>query len=276
MTVMNALVQAAPYIHLLMKEDINLGIVDKSSNAFLCYMPSKEIDFQIKAGDPINPDDHNVQTALRGQVSHTYVSEDVYGVPFGAAAFPVYDDQGQIVGAIAVGYPMDKEQKLDQYMERIERIVTDLQEKIHTVASHSEELAAASDEVAAQSKNALENSEKTQDITNFIRSVSRQTNLLGLNASIEAARAGQYGAGFNVVAQEVRKLSNETSNATESIEQALSIISTNIGSLMENTSHIHQASKQQADLVQDFSYIMDSLSTVSEEMKQFMKQVMRS
>lgn len=59
--------------------------------------------------------------------------------------------------------------------------------------------------------------EETHEIINFIKRVSGQTKLLGLNASIEAARAGSAGTGFHVVAQEIRKLADDSSQSTQKI-----------------------------------------------------------
>lgn len=111
---------------------------------------------------------------------------------------------------------------------------------VQTVASASEELSASIEEISRQVTNAMtvttsttaqvETSSKTveglstaalkiDEVVNLINDIAEQTNLLALNATIEAARAGEAGKGFAVVASEVKQLATQTGKATEDISQ---------------------------------------------------------
>lgn len=274
MRTIEALAHVLPYIHMAFKGEAMMVVADKETGKVLNYLRANRIDAGYKVGQAINQDDRNLQAAFRGQKSDVVVPKEVYGTAFNALGFPI-EENGRIVGALGFGNPIDDKLKLDGYMDNLHEIISNLQDNIHTLASHSEELAATSEEIDKQAHIALNDAEKSNEVTSLIKSISRQTNLLGLNASIEAARAGQHGAGFNIVAQEVRKLSSETSTATENIEQSLANINTNLLNLKDNMGQINAASNEQAQLIQNFSEVIEELGTLSTEMKSFMNEVLK-
>lgn len=89
--------------------------------------------------------------------------------------------------------------------------------KISDIVSSITDIADSSKEVSVVIKELNESSKKIGDIIKIITSISAQTNMLALNAAIEAARAGDAGKGFNVVADEIRKLADESNKAATEI-----------------------------------------------------------
>ena len=269
-----ALVTALPYIQATLKNKAILVVGDKESNTIVSYLRGEQLDVGYKVGDLINPNDTNLVNALRGKSADNIVGEEVYGVPFNAMSFPIKDGR-EIVGVYGVGIPMQEQAELEKYMRSMNDIISNLSERVHIIAAHSEELAATTEEINGQAMKAREDAERSNGITDLIRAIANQTNLLGLNASIEAARAGEHGKGFNIVAQEVRKLSAQTASATGNIETSLKSINVNLTSLRENLNQINQASTEQASLVQDFSVIISDLDNLSSEIYRFVLNQMR-
>ena len=136
---------------------------------------------------------------------------------------------------------------------------TEADSNVQTVASASEQLSASSAEIAKQITNvaqkssrasheALNTSQQVSELNNLadsigevigaIKDIAEQTNLLALNATIEAARAGEAGKGFAVVADEVKKLAMETAQKTEQIDDRVGRIQNAIRSSVEAVQRI--------------------------------------
>ncbi|MWV46419.1 methyl-accepting chemotaxis protein [Paenibacillus sp. HJL G12] len=271
MNILDVIIAAIPYIKQITGGNIMIGVTDREK--FLLYEPSNTIDFGLKAGDPIPEEDANLRTALAGHRSSTQLPAEIYGHRILAAAIPVVDDQGQVVGTLATAQSYENQERLEQYMGRIEDISNRLVEMVQNVAAHSEELSATSEHILDNSKNAVQESSNVNKTIDFIRNISSQTNILGLNASIEAARAGQLGAGFNVVAKEVRKLSEDTKRATLQISETLGSVQHSIRQMETDFTQIASSSQEQAVLVTEFMDVIEQLNRTGEDMKKFVSQL---
>ena len=92
---------------------------------------------------------------------------------------------------------------------------------IHELVQQNETVADSMTEISRVSEQLVTGSDAIKNVVTTIREIAGQTNLLALNAAIEAARAGEAGRGFAVVAEEVRKLAEQSSAATNEIEQTI-------------------------------------------------------
>lgn len=274
MNIVDALVAASPYFKIMLREH-NLMIAVTDMEKFRYYVPSEDLDLGIKAGDAISLDDPTLRRALvDGETSANRIAEHFYGTAINSAATPIRDEGGHIVGALAIGFSLRNEQKLEQFTELIGSIGGQLTDMVQTVAAHSEELTASSTQILDNSRQAVQNSAEINKVASFIREISEQTNLLGLNAAIEAARAGEAGAGFGVVASEVRKLSSGTKEATVNIERSLKQVQDSIRQMESEITSITQSSNQQAELVTEFSNVIEHLNSVSQELKTFIESML--
>lgn len=141
------------------------------------------------------------------------------------------------------------------------------------ISATMEELAASASDVT-NNQSALNQeignvsvmSEKINDVVNFTRKISDQTRLLGLNAAIEAARAGHAGLGFGVVAEEIRKLSGDSKNTVEKIKEYTDKIhdSVNKTAAMGNTTA--QIAGQQASALEHVAASIDKISKMAEQL----------
>ena len=151
----------------------------------------------------------------------------------------------------------------NQYKEKIASIN---QQSMNT----AQKMDAAVDRIASIEINMNQLAEKSGSIENMVRSItaiSEQTNLLALNAAIEAARAGEAGRGFAVVADEVRKLAEESSRAAEDVGKIAVEITGSINTLKQNIQHTAKEVKEGSETAVTSSNMMEDVASLFEHLQ---------
>jgi methyl-accepting chemotaxis protein len=161
---------------------------------------------------------------------------------------------------------------------------------IHTIVGAMDTIKSTIDELAADIRRLGANSDQIGDIVKVIDGIADQTNLLALNAAIEAARAGEHGRGFAVVADEVRKLADGSGRATKEIAAHIgstqSVITqvtgamTRLGARLEDsvksTDNASDALREIVSAVKDANQQVRQISTVTRSMSENTFRVIRS
>ncbi len=165
-------------------------------------------------------------------------------------------------------------ERLRKSIDEIVHITNSVYDAVAAVSKSAGTLATVGQEAIKQAKFLQEKNDDTVKVIDFITNIAGQTNLLGLNAAIEAARAGEQGRGFAVVAEEVRKLAEQSREATEKIQQTLNQMNGAVEEISKTIEHTGKVSEDQATSTSEIlsnleraKKAIDDLQTYIEAMK---------
>ena len=129
---------------------------------------------------------------------------------------------------------------------------------------------------AKKVKQLAESSQEIAQIVEIISGISEKTNLLAFNASVEAARAGEHGEGFRIVAEEVRRLADRTTDATKDIQQLVNTIQQDTTSVLEGMETSTSEVVNGSELVHMTKLNLRSLADTSRQIDEYLKYISTS
>ena len=208
-----------------------------------------------------------------GDAAGTRLAKE-YGIVFE----PLNSGYASIKRAINEAFKIAEAQQQERTREeerekQIQQNVAEIYTAIEQAAAATEELTASAQELAATTREtanlaqkSAQNVDNTTKILDIIRRVAQQTNLLGINAAIEAARAGENGRGFSIVANEVRKLADESSQSIGNINDMLSQFRNSSSQVVHYVEQSNGITQDQAKATQEIAQKLEGLRSVGQKL----------
>lgn len=196
-----------------------------------------------------------------------------YGaLPFRDLVFPYQDEATkEIIGTFNVCRP--KKIELD-----VVNMSKGLEVNIENISAAIQNLAAAASVIHSNEQNLNDNileilklSVEIEKISEMIKSIANQSNILGLNASIEAARSGEHGRGFSVVANEIRNLAEQSKNTVSLIRNLTENIKLKVEDSNKKSQDSMSFSQEQASATEEITATVEEVQTTASKLSDLTK-----
>lgn len=238
------LIETAPLYQKFIQQDIAISISD--TKTYLALFETENLKFPFPVGEPINGSGfENVlsEIARTGNAFTNYVPKEITGtVPIKSIVTPIFDGD-DLVGYFSASINIEKEVTVEETSAVLKKSIDGADKGIHKVTEGAQQLQGLMSSLEEEFK-IMEGSVKEGTAAiELIKGITKKTNLLSLNAAIEASRAGAAGKGFAIVAGEMRKLAEQCKEIAEHVEKSLSEIEENI----VNTATMSKKAKDVSD-----------------------------
>ena len=269
--ILEKLKYVVPLLREMMQVDIAVGLFD--TEKCLLYQPARSFDQKAKPGDTVKPGSGTYQAITEKKRIVKKIDASVYGIPYVVVALPIKNELGEIIGVMAVSQSVEQQ-------EALTALEGNLSDEVSSLAGTTQEISAQTEEIAANLRQMTQTAVAAQkrvaemdQVLGLIKTIAGQTNLLGLNAAIEAARVGEQGRGFGVVAEEIRKLAHMSTDSIKKIDSMVRSIQTDSEETHSHVAHVDEVINQVASAITQVTEAVQHASETAQKLDQMARKM---
>lgn len=267
--ILDMFVKIAPFFNDVIATDV--GVTVARDGKYVLYIPADDLDLKTKVGEPVLAGATKQALESGRQVVRLIPKEkSSYGIAYVANAMP-FKDGDKVAGCVTTTQSISAIEKVTAISGELAASSEELTAGMQELAGRAVEVGSACKRLEGLGKNLSTAAQQTDEIVAFIRNVAGQTNLLGLNAAIEAARVGDAGRGFGVVAEEVRKLAEVSGESVKRIAASLNNIRASIQTLAQEIGVIDESVGGQTSGIDEMAKASQSLAAMAAQLTEATK-----
>ena len=268
--ILQDVINAAPYIPLFIDEPVSVAVTN--TETFIFNQPCAEIPVACNLGEPFPAGSTPGLVISSRERTRREVPAHVYGVPFMSYAIPLWED-GAVVGCLMIAKSIEKIKGVKDAISTLSEEIEQVVEVVNAITDEIQVVSENNQEIYGMMTKLLEETEKMNGILAVINKLSNSSKMLGLNASIEAARAGQAGKGFAVVASEIERMSNNTTQSAKEIGSMLKGVDDQVNNVSEKSKATSDSVSQQAAALQEIAATIENLSANIKVIETYVQQL---
>lgn len=191
-----------------------------------------------------------------------------YGVYVTAISYPLFDEDhpNEIVATLGLITPKEIAANLRNMSSNLSQSVTGIASAIEQLAASASQIYENEQKLNDEIVQVTSLSEQINEISLFIKKIADETKMLGLNAAIEAARAGEVGKGFGVVAEEIRKLSEQSKSTVPKIKSLTDEIKLKVDTASKNSYGSLNSSQEQVASTEEITASIEKITALAEDL----------
>lgn len=268
---MEALKIVAPWIADILQMDIGFAVTD--TERVIVQHDGHSLSMNMNPGQPIKESSAMAIAMKNRKPVIKNLEASVYGIPVRVSGFPIMDKNQKLIGSVGVSRNMDSWNKIVDFSENLNVVIKHLMEALSVLKQNADVLSQLSDKLKGLSSEADSSFKESDKILSLTKEIASQTNLIGLNAAIEAARIGNEGRTFGVVASEIRRLATHSSEANTSISKILLEMKSSMNFIHTMLHESNQTSENQFQSIDQIVQLTNQLHRVSEDLSELAQSI---
>lgn len=265
------LVEFAPMLKSLYPTDVVFSISDREK--VILELPSKLVPIANNLGRILTREDPMVDAMENNKTVTLEIPKEAYGYAIRTNISPVKDENGTVIGSVAVTTSLDNQMNLIQVAEHLASSSEEISASTQQLASSASDMRNQMNYLIEAHQEMHKKMNQTGEILEIINSIAQSSRMLGLNAGIEAARSGEHGRGFSIVAKEIAKLANRSTDSVEEIRNLLNSVKDQVQSVADIVNQTVEIADQQSTATNEISEAIQNLADLAGDVEELSRKV---